>query len=47
MMKPFDRRIFLSTLSCSIATIASEPLEPVRHLLAEGLKFEREFAAPS
>jgi hypothetical protein len=35
MMKPFNRRSFLSTLSCSLATIASESLAPVRRLLAE------------
>lgn len=40
-MKPFDRRSFLSTLSCSLATIASEPLAPVRRLLAEGSKDNR------
>src|SRR5262245_65516970 len=38
MMKPFNRRSFLSTLSCSLATIASESLAPVRRLLAEAPK---------
>jgi hypothetical protein len=35
MMKPFDRRSFLSTLSCSLAAIASESIAPVQRLLAE------------
>lgn len=34
-MKPFDRRSFLSTLSCSLATIASGSLAPVQSLMAE------------
>ncbi len=31
-MKPFDRRSFLSTLSCSLATLASDPLGRVRRI---------------
>ena len=37
-MKPFDRRSFLATLSCSLATIATESFSPVRGLLAEESK---------
>ena len=37
-MKPFDRRSFLSTLSCSLATLAADSLAPVRRLRAEDSK---------
>ncbi len=34
-MNPFDRRSFLSALSCSLATLASDSLAPVRRFIAE------------
>jgi len=37
-MRPIDRRSFLSTLSCSLATLTSDSLAPVRRLFAEAPK---------